>query len=93
MGPPGPRQSDAIEAEKRKAKIAILLERFKENPAETRHAMRVELGYLDDLAAEMFALVVFVSDGLLRVNDTTPSGSSHLPPSSRWKSKWCCATV
>jgi len=31
----------------------------------------VELGLLDDLAAEMFALVVFVSDGLLQIKDTT----------------------
>ena len=35
--------------------------------------MRVELGLLDELAAEMFALVVFVSDGLLQTKDTTPS--------------------
>ena len=33
--------------------------------------MRVELGLLDALAAEMFALVVFVSDGLMQINDTT----------------------
>ena len=51
--------------------IASLLERFKENPEETRHATRVELGFLDDLAAEMFALVVFVSDSLLQIKDTT----------------------
>jgi len=31
--------------------------------------VRVELG--DELAAEMFAQVVFVSDGLLQVKDTT----------------------
>jgi len=52
--------------------VVTLLERFKENPVKTRHAVRLELG--DELAAEMFALVVFVSDGLLQVNDTaTPS--------------------
>jgi len=33
--------------------------------------MRVELGCLDALAAEMFTLVVFVSDGLLQIKDTT----------------------
>jgi len=38
---------------------------------ETRHVVRVKPGLLDDMAAEMFALVVFVSDGLLQVNDTT----------------------
>ena len=31
----------------------------------------MELGLLDDLAAEIFALVVFVSDGLLQIKDTT----------------------
>ena len=35
--------------------------------------MRVKLGFLDDLAAETFALVVFVSDGLLQISDTTTS--------------------
>ena len=39
--------------------------------------MRVELGLLDALAAEMFSLVVFVSDGLLQVNDTTPSPATR----------------
>jgi len=33
--------------------------------------MRVELGLVDELAAEMFSLVVFVSDGLLQTKDTT----------------------
>ena len=50
-----------------------LLERFKENPEETRYTTRVELGYLDELAAEVFALVVFVSDGLLRIRDQNTS--------------------
>jgi len=53
--------------------VATLLERFKSDAAQTRHMMRVELGLLDELAAEMFALVVFVSDGLLQTKDTTPS--------------------
>ena len=58
--------------ESNKTEVVTLLERFKENPVKTRHAVRLELG--DELAAEMFALVVFVSDGLLQVNDTaTPS--------------------
>jgi len=33
--------------------------------------MRVEVGWYDELAAEVFALVVFVSDGLLQIKDTT----------------------
>jgi len=65
--------TDAIGAAKMtgKTEVVALLERFKENPVETRHAMRVELGLLDALAAEMFALVVFVSDRLLQINDAT----------------------
>ena len=51
--------------------VVTLLERFKSDSAQTRHAVRVELGWYDEAAAEMFALVVFVSDGLLQVKDTT----------------------
>ena len=50
---------------------ATLLEGFKSDATKTRHAVRVELGLLDNLAAEMFALVVFVSDGILQIKDTT----------------------
>jgi len=64
----------------RKTEVATLLERFKENPVETRHAVRVELGLLDELAAEMFALVVFVSDGLLQVKNPVET----TPPSARF---------
>jgi len=74
LGTPGDvDQTDAIGVAKKKGKTEVvsLLERFKENSLETRHAMRVELGLLDEVAAEMFAMVVFVSDGLLQVKDTT----------------------
>ena len=74
LGKPGDiSKTDAIGAakERRKTEVVSLLERFKENPDDTRYAMRVELGWYDALAAEMFALVVFVSDGLLQTKDTT----------------------
>jgi len=74
LGKPGDvEKTDAIGGAKKygRTEAVTLLERFKENPDETRHAIRVELGLLDELAAEMFAMVVFVSDGLLQVNDTT----------------------
>ena len=58
-----------------KTEVVTLLERFKENPVETRHAMRVELGWYDEAAAEMFAIVV--SDELLQINDTTPSPAAN----------------
>jgi len=88
LGTPGDLRTDAIlqartsegwETENwwnRKAEVATLLERFKENPEGTRHAMRVEVGWYDEMAAEMFALVVFVSDGLLQValgDQSTPA--------------------
>jgi len=47
--------------------LVTLLEKFKENPVETRRGVRLELGLVDEMAAEMFALVVFVSDGLLEI--------------------------
>jgi len=38
----------------------------------------MELGWYDEAAAEMFALVVFVSDGLLQIKDTaTPSPAAR----------------
>ena len=74
LGKPGDvDKTDAIEVAKKRKKteVVTLLERFQSDAAKTRYAMRVKLGLLDDLAAEMFAMVVFVSDGLLQINDTT----------------------
>jgi len=53
-----------------KTEVATLLERFKSDTAKTRQEVRLEIGWYDELAAEMFALVVFVSDGLLQVKIT-----------------------
>ena len=38
-----------------------------ENPAQTRREVREELSWYDKMGAEVFALVVFVSDGFLEV--------------------------
>jgi len=82
LGTPGfLSKTDAIGVAKKQGKTEVvsLLERFKSDAAKTRHAMRVELGWHDELAAKMFALVVFVSDGLLQINDTatTPSPAAR----------------
>jgi len=80
LGKPGDdTKTDAIGAAKkyRKTLAVILLERFKENPKNTRHAVRLEIGWYNEAAAEMFALVVFVSDGLLQIKDTTPSPAAR----------------
>jgi len=37
------------------------------NPTQTRHEVRVKLGVLDELAAEVFALTVFLCDDLLQL--------------------------
>ena len=74
LGKPGDVDTtDAIGVAKKwgHAKVVTLLERFKENPGGTKHVMRVDLGWYGALAAEIFALVVFVSDGILRINHTT----------------------
>ena len=81
LGKPGDvDKTDAIGVAKQRGRtdVATLRERFKNDATKTRHVMRAKLGLLDDLAAEMFALVVFVSDGLLQVNDTnTPSPAAR----------------
>jgi len=80
LGTPGDiDKTDAIGMAKKfgKTEVGTLLERYKRDAAQTRHAIRVELGFVDELAAEMFALVVFVSDGLLQVKDTTPTPAAR----------------
>jgi len=96
LGKPGDVRTDAIGVAKKygKTEVVTLLEKFKSDATKTRHATRVELGWYDEGAAEMFALVVFVSDGLLQIKDTTrhlPPDSSPLSSSFLWNSKWCCA--
>jgi len=57
--------------------VVALLERFQNDATKTRQAVRVEVGWYDELAAGMFALVVFVSDGLLKIKDTPPSPAAR----------------
>ena len=97
MGTPGDDRTDAIGAAKKNGmtEVVTLLERFKSDAAKTRHVMRLELGLLDELAAEVFALVVFVSDGILQIKDTktaTPAARFFkLPEDYHLNCKWCCA--
>jgi len=53
--------------------VVTLLELFKENPEENRHQVRLEIGWYDEAAAEIFALVVFVSNELLQITTPTPA--------------------
>ena len=75
LGTPGNDETDAIGEARRRDRTEVVtpLERFKENPGEIRHEVRVELGWYDEAAAARFALMVFVSDGLLQIKDVTSS--------------------
>jgi len=70
-------QEEYVMRQKANVDTATLLERFVEEPEETMHAVRAELRWYNLLASEMFAVVVFVSDGLLEVTQgekaTTPA--------------------
>jgi len=81
LGESGNDKTDVIGRTKlgRQQDLAALLERFQEIPEETRHLVRVDIGWYDERAAEVFALVVFVSDGLLEVRQ------GQAPPSRFFK--------
>jgi len=61
----------------KKMDVVTLLKSFQEHPEETRRTVRLEIGWCDEVAAEMFALVVFVSDELLHVNETAPAPAAR----------------
>lgn len=49
--------------------MSSLLRRFKDHPDNTRYRVRLELGCLDKLSADIFALVIFLCDDLLRLKN------------------------
>jgi len=72
LGEAGNEKTDPVgqAREANEGELAELLERFRGNPEETRYAVRLDIGWFDERAAEVFALSVFVSDGLLLVKET-----------------------
>lgn len=50
---------------KNKSLILDLIHRFVQNPAQVRHEVRLEIGWYHE-AADIFALVIFLCDGLLK---------------------------
>ena len=63
----------------RRTEVVSLLERFMANPTQTRHELRVKLGVLDELAAEVFALTVFfLCDDLLQFKPAAASDADPL---------------
>ena len=61
-----------------RAQVVSLLERYASNPTQTRSEVRVELGMLDEVAAEVFALTVFLCDGLLQLKPALVPTTSNL---------------
>ena len=78
----GGREFTALEIarDRHKTEVVSVLERFLANPALTRHELRVRFGMLDALAAEVFALTVFLCDDLLQLKPaaTDPATTSAL---------------
>ena len=71
LGTPGNFGTDVIGAamENDRTEVVTLLEKFKSDAVKTRSEVRLEIGWYNE-AAEMFAMVVFVSDGLLKTKAT-----------------------
>jgi len=84
-GKPGDDKSDAVQAAKnrRNSIITTLLEYFRENPEGATHDARVELGFHDEMASQVFASVIFVSDGLLHLKATDNRGARFFTIASR----------
>jgi len=66
-------------ARENKSGAVSVLERFTSNPAETRHELRVKLGMLNELAAEIFALMVFLCDDLLQLKPLAATTATANP--------------
>ena len=67
-----------IARKRNKTEAVSVLERFMANPMQTRHEVRVKLGVLDALAAEVFALTVFLCDDLLHLKPASnPAATSN----------------
>ena len=91
-----------VAREHQKTQIVSLLEKFIANPAQTRLEVRMKLGVLDEYAAEIFALTVFLCDDLLQPNTSPPPtqlpllmpfASSQLLPRCPWSCRWCSAIM
>ena len=64
--------------------MVLVLEKFVANPVQTRHEVRVKLRFPDALAAEVFALTVFLCDDLLHLN---PNASNQAAAAFRFFTK------
>jgi len=61
------RSALAIARRQKNTEVVSLLKKFMANPEQTRHEVRAKLGVLDEVAAEVYALTIFLCDGLLQL--------------------------
>ena len=66
-----------IAGEHKWTKVMSLLKKSIANPTQTRHELRMKLGVLAELAAEIFALTVFLCDELLHLKTAINSDTSN----------------
>jgi len=69
------------EGKRNKAAVNSLLKKFKKDPVQTRFEVRVGLGSKDEMAAEVFALVVFLCEGFVKLHR---KGKRALEPGRRF---------
>jgi len=72
-----------IAGEYKRTEVMSILGRFITHPAQTRHEVRVKLGVLDKLAAEVFALTVFLCDDLLQLQPAASAASRFFAITSK----------
>jgi len=68
----------------KKTKVVTLLKGFLANPSWTRHELRTKLGLFDELAAGVFALIVFLCDDLLQLKEVVVEQSKKFDNSVRF---------
>ena len=67
-----------------KTEVIPLLKRLLSNPSQTRHDIWVKLGLQDQLAAELFAITVFLCDNLLQFIPPESTASHPTPAPTRF---------
>jgi hypothetical protein len=79
LGETGNENNDAIGAAKESGhdEVVSLLEKFRDHQTQTRHTVRTELECFDELAAELFAVVIFLSDGLFELGEKNTNGATR----------------
>lgn len=82
LGVAGDPKSDVVDAiaslyPTPRPELTQILKSYRDRPVITRHKLRLQLGMSDGLAADIFALVIFLSDGLLTCKDTLGNLTDH----------------